>query len=218
VSPPVFSTQPVDQWIAVGANADFTVAATSNPSPTYRWQRLASGNSAWLDLSDDSVCTGTGTAALHLQAPGKERSGDFYRCVASCTGAQAVSNAAMLELKVVPNIWLSNYFTSAERANRAIAGDLSDPDHDGIVNLLEYAFAFDPEKNSSALMPKLGKSGTNATLSFPASRASLTYSVEASTDMQTWSTTGVTLTTNGNTKTATYPMSAQKAFLRIAVR
>ena len=58
----------------------------------------------------------------------------------------------------------------------------------------------------------------NPTLSFPAPRAGLTYSVEASTNLETWSTTGVTLTTNGNTKTATYPMSAAKAFLRISVK
>jgi hypothetical protein len=218
VSPPAFSTQPVDQWISVGADASFTVAATSNPSPAYRWQRKAAGSSVWQDLSDDSVCTGTGTGTLLLDNPGKERSGDLYRCVASCTGAQAASSAAMLELKVVPTSWLDDYFNSTELANRAFAGDLSDPDHDGIVNLLEYAFGFDPEKNSSAQMPKLGKNGSNATLSFPASRAALTYGVEASTDMVTWSSTGVTLTTNGSTKTATYPMSAQKAFLRITVK
>jgi hypothetical protein len=124
----------------------------------------------------------------------------------------------MLEMKVVPTSWLDDYFNATERANRAIAGDFSDPDHDGIVNLLEYAFGFDPEKGSAALMPKLGKSGSNATLSFPALRAELTYGVEVSTDLKTWSTTGVTLTTNGTTKTATYPMSAQKAFLRILVK
>jgi hypothetical protein len=218
VNPPTFGTQPADQWIAVGANADFTAAASSNPSPSYHWQRRASGSSVWQDLSDDSVCTGTGTGTLHLQAPGRERSGDLYRCVASCTGAQAASSAAMLEMKVVPNTWLSTYFTSGERANRAIAGDLSDPDHDGIVNLLEYAFGFDPEKNSAAQMPKMGKSGSNATLSFPASHVDVTYGAEVSTDLQTWTTTGVTLTTNGSTKTATYPMSAQKAFLRITVK
>jgi len=218
VTPPAFSTQPVDKWITVGTSVDFTVAATSNPSPGYRWQRKTSGDSAWQDLSDDSVCSGTGTATLHLQAPGKERSGDFYRCVATCTGAQAASSAAMLEMKVVPTSWLSTYFNSTERANRAIAGDFSDPDRDGIVNMLEYAFGFDPEKDSSSQMPKLGKSGSNATLSFPASRADLTYGAEVSTDMQTWTSSGVTLTTNGSTKTASYPMSAQKAFLRITVK
>jgi len=67
-------------------------------------------------------------------------------------------------------------------------------------------------------MPKVGKSGSNATLSFPASRAGLTYSVEVSSDLETWSTSGVTLTTNGSTKTATYPMSGGKAFLRIMVK
>jgi hypothetical protein len=164
------------------------------------------------------VCSGTGTATLHLQTPGRDRSGDFYRCVATCTGAQAASSAAMLEMKVVPTSWLSTYFNSTERANRAIAGDFSDPDRDGIVNMVEYAFGFDPEKDSASQMPKLGKSGSNATLSFPAPRTDLTYGAEVSTDMQTWTSSGVTLTTNGGTKTASYPMSAQKVFLRITVK
>jgi hypothetical protein len=77
VAPPVFTTQPVDKWIAVGADADFTVAATSNPAASYRWQRRTSGNIAWQDLADDAVCSGTATATLHLENPGKERSGDL---------------------------------------------------------------------------------------------------------------------------------------------
>ena len=216
--PPAFTTQPVDKWISVGADVDFSVAATSDPAPSYRWQRQAAGSSLWQNLSEDSVCSGTGTTTLHLENPGKDRSGDRYRCVATCVNASSVSYAAALEMKVVPTSWLDDYFNSTELANQAIAGDLSDPDRDGIVNLIEYAFGFDPEKDSSAQMPKLGKNGSNATLSFPATRAALTYSVEASADMVTWTTTGVTLTTNGNTKTATYPMSAQKAFLRIVVK
>ncbi|MCW1925618.1 PQQ-dependent sugar dehydrogenase [Luteolibacter arcticus] len=220
VAPPVLTTQPVDKWISVGSDADFTVVATSSPAPSYRWQRLASGSNTWQNLSEDSVCSGTGTASLHVESPGKERSGDLYRCVVTCTGAEAVSSAAMLEMKVVPTSWLDDYFDSNERAKREIAGDLSDPDKDGIVNLLEYAFGFDPEKNSSALLPKIGKSGTNATLSFPAPRSTsfVTYSVEASSDLLSWSTTGVTITTSSGIKTARYPMSAEKAFLRIVVR
>ncbi|MEK7951235.1 PQQ-dependent sugar dehydrogenase [Luteolibacter soli] len=218
VIPPAFSTQPVDKWISVGTSVDFTAVATSNPSPGYHWQRLAVGSNVWQDLSDDSVCTGTATGTLHVQAPGRERSGDLYRCVATCTGAEAASYAAMLEMKIVPTTWLTTYFTATERANRLIAGDMADPDRDGIVNLLEYAFGFDPEKNSAAQLPKLGKNGSNATLSFPASRADLIYGAEVSTDMETWTTSGVTITTNGSTKTASYPMSAQKAFLRVTVK
>jgi hypothetical protein len=218
VPPPVFTTQPADEWISVGSDADFTVAANSHPAPAYRWQRRSSGIIAWQNLSDDSVCSGTTTATLHLEKPGRERSGDLYRCVATGSGAEAISASAMLELKVVPTSWLDNYFNATERANRAIAGDFSDPDGDGIVNLLEYAFGFHPEQNSAALLPKMVKNGSNATLSFPAPRSSLSYTVEASTDLLDWSTAGVTLTTSGGSKTGSYPMSAAKAFLRITVK
>lgn len=219
VPPPVFTTQPADQWIAAGADAGFTAAATGTPAPDLRWQRLPADGGGWQDLADDSVCSGTRTATLQLEDPGNERSGDRYRCVASCSGTEAYSTEAVLELKTIPNTWLSAYFSTAERANRVVAGDLADPDRDGLVNLLEYAFAFDPEKDSSQLMPKLVKSGANATLAFPVPRtATLDYRVEASTDLTTWSTSGVTLSTAAGTMTASYPMTPHaKAFLRIGV-
>jgi hypothetical protein len=192
VPPPVFTTQPSDQWIAAGADAGFIVAASSTPPPEYRWQRRPADGSGWQDLADDGVYSGTHTASLQLDEPGNERSGDHYRCVASCSGAEAISTEAVLELKTIPNAWLSNYFNATQRADPSIAGDLADPDRDGLVNLLEYAFAFDPEKDSSKLLPKLVKNGANATLSFPVPRtATLDYRVEASTDLATWSTAGV---------------------------
>ena len=40
--------------------------------------------------------------------------------------------------------WLQANFTPAELADPAISGDNADPDHDGIVNELEYAFGLDP--------------------------------------------------------------------------
>jgi len=46
----------------------------------------------------------------------------------------------------------------------------------------------------------------------------LTYTVQVSTDLQTWTTSGVTLQTSGTTVTASYPLAGtQRAFLRIVV-
>jgi hypothetical protein len=46
-------------------------------------------------------------------------------------------------------IW-KNYFFGANATNPAVAGDSIDPDHDGIVNLLEFAFASIPTNQGSA--------------------------------------------------------------------
>jgi hypothetical protein len=217
--PPVFSVQPQDEWIAKGGDADFVANAVSQPPPDYRWQCRPAGSSAWQDLNDDSRFSGTRTASLHLETPGNSRSGDHFRCIATAVGAEAVSAEAMLEIRTLPSSWLRTYFNSTERANRAIAGDLSDPDRDGVVNLLEYAFGLDPEEDSSSAMPRAVRDGGVVKLTFPTPRAAtLDYQVEASTSLESWSSAGVSIATSGGSTTASYPLAAgPRAFLRVRV-
>ena len=147
-----------------------------------------------------------------------ENNGSQFRCVATCTGAQAFSTSARLDLRAIPDSWLSTYFNATERANAAISGDLSDPDRDGLVNLLEYAFGFDPEADSSAVMPKIERVGGDLQLVFPVPRATLNYTVEKSTNLSTWTTSGITLSTSAGKTTAAIPLSSgPKAYLRIVV-
>jgi hypothetical protein len=88
-----------------------------------------------------------------------------------------------------------------------------------LVNLLEYAFGFDPEKDSSLVAPNIERVGNNVRLVFPVPRSStLNYTVEKSTDLQNWSTSGITLSTASGKTTATVPISTRPgAFLRIQV-
>jgi hypothetical protein len=101
-------------------------------------------------------------------------------------------------------------------------GLLDDPDADGLANLLEYALGSHPNNPASHIAPSLTKSPTNLSLSYPRLRADLLYQVETSTDLQSWTTTGVlqdSTTPLGQTATATLPITpeTEKSFLRLRV-
>jgi len=53
------------------------------------------------------------------------------------------SSSVLTILQSAYNIWKFNHF-GANAGNAAVAGDSADPDHDGIPNILEYAFGTDP--------------------------------------------------------------------------
>jgi hypothetical protein len=214
----VFTAQPVDRLVALGADTTFAVAATADTTPTYQWQRLPEASETWVNVTNNSVFSGATTATLSLDSPGYEYNGSQFRCVATCAGAQAISSSARLDLRAIPDSWLSTYFNATERADAAISGDLADPDRDGLVNLLEYAFAFNPEADSSAVMPKIERAGSSVKLVFPVPRATLNYTVQKSTNLSTWSTSGITLSTSAGKTTATVPLtSGPETFLRIVV-
>ena len=88
--------------------------------------------------------------------------------------------------------WRELKFTSAELANDNISGDMADPDHDGIPNLMEYALGMLPKSPSPAGLPVSGKQSiggkTYRTITFTDIRAltDITYTVQVSSDMHTW--------------------------------
>ncbi len=215
---PEFTGQPEDRVISLGADTTFSATATADGMPEYRWQRLPAGESEWSDVANDALHSGATTATLSVDSPGYARSGDQYRCVATAGGASAFSSSALLVLRAIPDSWLGIHFSPGEHGDLSISGDMADPDGDGLANLLEYAFAFDPAADSSAELPELETSGGNASISFPAPRAALDYRVERSTDLVEWDTEGVSTTSSGGIMTASCPLaSASKAFLRIVV-
>ena len=100
---------------------------------------------------------------------------------------------------------------------------LADPDGDGVANLLEYATAMSPTHHD--LMPAVAaKSG--ATLEFVYTRnktaSDLSYIVEWSDDLTTWSTADVTssIMTDGATTQeikAVLPATVVRRFVRLNV-
>jgi hypothetical protein len=106
------------------------------------------------------------------------------------------------------NTWLlSEFGTNAN--NPAISGDLADPDHDGIVNLLEYALNLNPNVASETGLPtsKIDPACECLTLTYikVISAVDISYTVEAASDPGgPWSTNGLTqalLGTDGVTQT-----------------
>lgn len=110
-----------------------------------------------------------------------------------------VSNAFGLFSPV--DVWRTAYFTNL--SDPAISGDGADPDHDGIPNLLEYAFGLDPTNALRTGLPYgeiLTQNGTNYfALVYQRIKepSGLVFTVETSPDLKNW-TSGPTVTQTEN--------------------
>ena len=97
----------------------------------------------------------------------------------------------------------------AQQAISAIAGDLADPDHDHIPNMLEYALNGDPNTPSSSPLPVAGRTTVNGsdylTLTFtrPLAAVDADYTVEVSGDLAIWNA-GSHYSASGNTSSNVY--------------
>ena len=56
-----------------------------------------------------------------------------------------LSNATVVILDRPADDWRKTNFTSLELADATISGDLADPDHDGLPNLMEYTLGMNPK-------------------------------------------------------------------------
>ena len=121
--------------------------------------------------------------------------------------------------------WLAAHFAADEMQQTSISGPTADPDHDGLSNLLEYAFGLDPRSVNGAIATtlELMSGGWTLTYARPADRGDVVFTVETSADLKTWTTAGVShalaSTTNGiETWRASYPTTANApCFFRIVV-
>ncbi|MEO5715028.1 MAG: PQQ-dependent sugar dehydrogenase, partial [Luteolibacter sp.] len=114
--------------------------------------------------------------------------------------------------------WRLLHFNTTD--NSGDAADLSDYDHDGLVNLVEYAFGLDPKQGSPIALPQPQLSGGNFAVSFtqPAGVSGITYRAEWSTTLDTGSWTAIADTGTGNTHAFSIPTAANpRLFLRYVV-
>ena len=119
----------------------------------------------------DTLAEGSETATLTLV-----ENGDFALGAAS-------ANVVIADLPA--DDWRLAKF-GADASNFSIAADLADPDGDGIVNLLEYAFSHNPLTFDEP--PSLGFGGAELSLTyrFNLLAPDLTYVVQKSTDAANW--------------------------------
>jgi hypothetical protein len=100
----------------------------------------------------------------------------------------------------------------------ANASDSEDLDGDGWCNLLEYALNLDPQVKDAPPSAACAIASGTLTLSYIKWRSDVTYFVETSPDLQTWTRQGVTEAANGANVTASLPIaSVQSCFLRLRV-
>ncbi|MDP1579307.1 MAG: matrixin family metalloprotease [Candidatus Didemnitutus sp.] len=210
------SGQPVAQTITFGALSDRPFNSTAIP--------LSATASSTLPVSYSIVSgpatiagtnltlTGTGTVVVRAAQVGD----------ANYHAAPAVDRSFV----VTPNFdsWNLDHFNAPERANASISGPTVDPDGDGLSNLVEYALGLNPRVANAGAAGSTARTETEWTFTYtrPAERGDVLYAVEASTDLTTWSTAGVThtRTATGATETwrASVPVSASgNLFFRLRV-
>ena len=107
--------------------------------------------------------------------------------------------------------WQATYFDSIELGDPVIAAPDADPDHDGMTNLIEFAFGFDPKSNAAVPvgpglgLPKLSRIEEGGMLyerlEYPRRRAAaqvapLVYNPQFSSDLRWNGAEGTTTATD----------------------
>ncbi|PWU08476.1 MAG: hypothetical protein C5B50_29485 [Verrucomicrobia bacterium] len=126
--------------------------------------------------------------------------------------------------------WRAARFNTAQIANPAIGGPGADPDNDGVVNALEYAFGLNPWQNDApASSFQLTGSGASTMLNTTYERlgtaSDLTYSWLSSFDLVNWTTaypSNVVITSNSprltqNVTSSFGPATNAARFYRLTV-
>ncbi|MEK0449172.1 MAG: hypothetical protein RL088_1440 [Verrucomicrobiota bacterium] len=138
--------------------------------------------------------------------------------------AFAVSGApAVVTIEDLPaDSWRFGKF-GADSGNPLISGDLADPDGDGLVNLLEYAFALEPLAVDPPAEPSLGAAGLSIIYRRNLLATDLEYLIQKSTDAAFWMPAAPiedVLSDDGSVRVirATIPVGVDPAgFLRVRV-
>lgn len=88
---------------------------------------------------------------------------------------------------------------------------------DGVSLLMAYALDLDPNANLQSMMPTPVVNGSSLSLSFHAAAPGITYTVETSTDLQNWTTDGVSWSepAEDGLRTASVERNGPRRFLRL---
>jgi len=150
----------------------------------------------------------------------------YYYIVIATNAAGASSNSTQVSATPLQSFsdWASTAFGGSTNPN--LVGPTATPDGDGVPNLLKYFFGLNPATNAGA--QQVASSVDNPgdlVLTFPMAKnlGDVTYQIQSSTDLVTWTNTGVTASIASDQGTyylmqAVVPTAGNPAFyLRVAV-
>ena len=213
ISPPTITTQPTDVTVLQWGAATFQVSATGSGTLTYQWQKNGTNISGATNASfsiANATSLNAGTYSVQVRG----------------TSGTVTSNAVQLTVQAPAFAdFVAHYFTTTEQADSTVFGPSADPDGDGRSNLLEYALGSNPR---SADLATGSIAWENGSLVFRYTRPAgglpgVTYTIESSSDLATWTPVTSTLesTTNGSDTVKgvllTGAQSGQQAFGRLTV-
>lgn len=214
--PPTVVVHPLDVTTDAGSTVYFNFIASGTPSPGHKWQISADGMQ-WTDLSDNQTYSGTATDTLTVHA-GTALNGMFYRGFATNSSGTAFSSPARLTVRETFNSWRQTQFTPTQLQDPQVSGWSATPANDGLTNLFKYAFDLDPfTPGGGRAMPGPMVDSQTLILSFEAIRDDIAYTVETSTNLTTWTTSGVQVIAEGTWREARVNLGGPAVFLRIVV-
>ncbi len=189
-------------------------AADPNEGDIFTFAKIS--GPAWLSVAADGTLTGTPDAAddgpNHFTVRVTDQHGTYSEgsLTVEVTGSQAPLEA-----------WREARFGS-ESGDPAIAGDTADPDGDGVVNLIEYAFGTDPRVSGPAPVPSVAGGELSIIYTRDLSATDVTVTPLWSENLEEWHESGITVTTLGEeglirTLKASLPAGSAARFLRVKV-
>ena len=150
-------------------------------------------------------------ATGHIRARGRTTGGNSSGIL------ESVETVETFSVLVSPlGSWRQTHFGSS--ANEGNGADDFDFDHDGLANLVEYAFGLDPLKNSAGQLPQPRTMGANFGYEFtpPAGSVGVTHGAEWSDDLIRWQP--IPDTGSGGQRVFSVPRAGEtKVFLRLTV-
>ena len=209
---PVIITQTASQTRNAGDSFTFMVNASGDPLPTYQWKKGE-------DLIPNATFSSYTLNGLKASDAGT------YRVVVTNPAGSVTSDPIVLTVTGGFDAWLAQYFTTEEQGNPSVSGPNVVYGADGLPNLLKYALGLNPKVNATTGLPAVSTTSTHWVYTYtrPSDRPDISYAVEVSTNLSTWTTSGVThewvSTVEGvETWRASYPLTgAANAFFRLRI-
>lgn len=160
----VFSAPLAQSW-RVAVNRLYTNAISVTFSETFGLELVV-------------TCEAVAKAAYHVDDPRCARS-DFFNTVGGAVSTDTPGvhfvlvdeSGNPLQPPGTFAAWQAIKFSPAQLADLAVSGQNADPDHDGLPNLLEYAFFREPRTADFTAIPKGSLTNGFLTLTYPRLRA-----------------------------------------------